>query len=1011
MLVEFLTDHGLTLIDETGDPLSGGARGDDLTAHILPEGTKRRRQTIRRYYMDGQSGACAVSPDLTEEEVVQSILRMHGLCTLWTSCAWRDRVLYIESSRPTVNREQFFELFRTAEAIMQAERPVARLGSRTVVLGLRGSGPTGISVAAVRQAAAVRRLNLTLGQQIKSGTWTSIALVKHGCIPEHIDSLDENLAFMISTVAPGSQFAQCRLCFDDPVAEVNTVGRWCAFNPLLLHSVRASENTLSVVLYSASRGVRQQDVSKMAELGFPGWVHVDDTSDEVNGHQVPGERTQRLAQTFSVRHESSSNVYLDPAGSTDAGSSSTSGSTSGTTSGKTSPNEISPTLPFTGGQAWSAASSKGISVALYDPDLPGECVFQSMLWSAGFDTTLTCCTAARATVACLVAQSECLPQIPLLHGFLAGSCSWRDPVRVRRWGCIADIICLPWLGMCVCVHVVVGDSTLFEFWPPGCSPGSSCWTCLGYDGSHYCVLARRKPVPIASVFVPDLTEEGIEPNPGPPKADPQSAGPQTNGSKSAGRPPSAPGGKASNKRKAAVVKKLLHLGVDFTAHQLRTLVSADGACDRLENAQSAQQSKDILNALYLKSGFRKEEPHPETADDLPTIQVEISEDVEIGFQVKPSLMQADAEKPDTTKGMQGPQGATLRAFMLKLLQNTVHPVAEAAETSDADKVLINDAVVVRCEEDYIAGRCWVAGDMATVLGLSGVHGIFFNPPIALQAFYRVVWSDEAPAALFETNQSLPNFAGIVLAKDKGKYGVRSKTGERKPVDEEWEVKGLPLKLTEKAVVAVLSALGISDPKVRREMHGWRLAAWEKYPVPVPLTLDSDQSKHKVKAGSEVFVVWFKRCGWRSSSSTGAGKGSSKGSSNGARSRSKSRRPSRGRDHKKTKVELADPVPDADEFSDAHFEKTIEQSKALQSGAKRMKAASDMDVASMAQRMVDMQLLMARMAQQVQDLQAASKPSEAPIAATLEQRPRPLELGPAIVNPPGAAPPGVGDAVA
>eukprot|EP00971_Amphidinium_carterae_P097063 1921145-Amphidinium_carterae.3 len=912
---------------------------------------------------------------------------------------------------------------------MQVERPVARLGSRTVVLGLRGSGPTGISVAAARQAAAVRRLNLSLGQQIKSGTWTSIALVKHGCIPEHIDSLDENLAFMISTVAPGSQFAHCRLCFDDPLAEVNTVGRWCAFNPLLLHSVRASENTLSIVLYSASRGVRQQDVSRMAELGFPGWVHADDTSDEVSGHQVPGERTQRLAQTFSVRHEPSSpeqtssgtgsmseratsatNTDLAPTGSADPGSRSSSDSTSGTTSGKPSPIEISPTLPFTGGQAWPAVASKGISAALYDPDLPGECVFQSMLWSAGFDTTLECCTAARATVACLAACSDCLPQIPLLHSLLTGSCSRRDPVRVRRWGCVADIILLA-LAWNVCVLVVFGDSSLIEFWPPGCSPGNSCWVCLGYDGSHYCVLARRKPVPIASTFVPDLTEEGIEPNPGPPKADPQSAGPQTAGSKHAGRPPSAPGGKASNKRKAAVVKKLLHLGVDFTAHQLRTLVSADGACDRLENAQNGQQSKDILNALYLKSGFRKEAPHPETADDLPTIQVEISEDVEIGFQVKLSLMQADAEKPDTAKGMQGPQGATLRAFMLKLIQNTIHPVAEAAETSDADKVLINDAVVVRCEEDYVAGRCWVAGDMATVLGLSGAHGIFFNPPIALQAFYRVMWSDEPPAALFETNQSLPNFAGIVLSKDKGKYGVRSKTGERKPADEEWEVKGLPLKLTEKAVVAVLSALGISDPKVRREMHGWRLAAWEKYPIPVPLTLDSEQSKHKVQAGSEVFVVWFKRCGWRSSSSNGVGKGSSKGSSKGARSRSKSRRPSRGRDRKKTKVDPADPVPDADEFSDAHFEKTLEQSKALQSGAKKMKAASDMDVASMAQRMVDMQLPMARMAQQVQDLQAASKPPEVPTAATLEQRPRPLEFGPAIVNPPAAAAPVIGGAAA
>eukprot|EP00971_Amphidinium_carterae_P239487 4754412-Amphidinium_carterae.1 len=101
----------------------------------------------------------------------------------------------------------------------------------------------------------------------------------------------------------------------------------------------------------------------MAELGFPGWVQVDDTSDEVNGHQATGERTQRLAQTFSMQQEPSSpgqtsscttsvtSVNLASGRSADPGSSSTSGSTSGTTSGKTSPIEISPTLPFTGGQA------------------------------------------------------------------------------------------------------------------------------------------------------------------------------------------------------------------------------------------------------------------------------------------------------------------------------------------------------------------------------------------------------------------------------------------------------------------------------------------------------------------------------------------------------------------------------------------------------------------------------------------------------------------------------------
>eukprot|EP00971_Amphidinium_carterae_P242968 4824255-Amphidinium_carterae.1 len=87
-----------------------------------------------------------------------------------------------------------------------------------------------------------------------------------------------------------------------------------------------------------------------------------------------------------------------------------------------------------------------------------------------------------------------------------------------------------------------------------------------------------------------------------------------------------------------LVKKLLQAGVDFTPHQLRTLVNLDGACERLESATSDQQRRDLLNSFYLKSGFKKEEPHPETADDLPAVTVQVTEDVEMGFQLKVSLM-------------------------------------------------------------------------------------------------------------------------------------------------------------------------------------------------------------------------------------------------------------------------------------------------------------------------------------------------------------------------------------
>eukprot|EP00971_Amphidinium_carterae_P034999 689215-Amphidinium_carterae.1 len=59
------------------------------------------------------------------------------------------------------------------------------------------------------------------------------------------------------------------------------------------------------------------------------------------------------------------------------------------------------------------------------------------------------------------------------------------------------------------------------------------------------------------------------------------------------------------------------LRVDFTPHQLRTLVHIDGACERLESATSDQQRRDILSSLYQKSGFKKDAAHPEAADDIP----------------------------------------------------------------------------------------------------------------------------------------------------------------------------------------------------------------------------------------------------------------------------------------------------------------------------------------------------------------------------------------------------------
>eukprot|EP00971_Amphidinium_carterae_P242969 4824255-Amphidinium_carterae.2 len=273
----------------------------------------------------------------------------------------------------------------------------------------------------------------------------------------------------------------------------------------------------------------------------------------------------------------------------------------------------------------------------------------------------------------------------------------------------------------------------------------------------------------------------------------------------------------------------------------------------------------------------------------------------------------------------------------------------------------------------MAGRCWVSGDMETVLGLSGVQGIFFNPPLATQLLYRVTWSEDPPATLFEAHQATPSFAGIVMAKDK--FGVRTRVAEASaPAVEEWEVRGLPLRLTEKAVTDVMEALGIAKPGVRREARGRRLVRWDKFPVPAPLALNAETGQHRIKAGNDTFVVWFHKCGGgRARSAKGSAKGSNKGTHKGARSRSKSRGASRNRKGGKGKKQTAD-NPGEDEhdgISDAHFEEITQEARMLQSGAKKMKPAAEIDVAMMAQRMVDLQLLMARMAKQVEEMKATS----------------------------------------
>eukprot|EP00971_Amphidinium_carterae_P330171 6463046-Amphidinium_carterae.1 len=602
----------------------------------------------------------------------------------------------------------------------------------------------------------------------------------------------------------------------------------------------------------------------MRELGFPGWATSEDETEVETLSSTSGDAE---AQTFTHAPTVSLNPNPDVAPSTPVPALLPLANTRANQPRL----EISPTLPFTGGRY--RAKHCGQKERLFDPNLDGECVFQAMLFLGGFATSWNWCTCARGLVSDLWLSGIVAPHRGALLNLFIGTqqmleAGWVDPVVSRRWGCLVDITILA-IAWNICLKVACDGVVLASVCPPCCDPIQSTWAVLGFDGQHYWVEKLGRPVLKKSVHVPDLTEEGIEPNPGPAQQVASSAKGQIgDGAASSGKQPPT-NTKATNKRKAAMVKQLLQLRVDFTAHQLRTLVNIDGACERLESAKSDQQRRDLLNSLYSKSGFKKEAAHPEAADELPSVSVQVCEDLEIGFQLKPSLCSGMEELESIEKGQaRSPQ---TRAKVLRVLQQVVHPVAQAASTGEADTTLVNDAVVVKVDSDYIAGRCWVTGDILTVLGLSGAAGIFFNPPLATQMLYRVSWMDGKPADLFKEHQTTtPQFAGIVMAKDR--FGVRTKVLDtRAPGNEEWEIRGLPLRLNEKAIVNVLTALGISGPTVRRELQGWRLVLWDKYPVPPPLALDADQAKHKVKTDTDTFVVWFRKCGGRQRSKQGTRK--------------------------------------------------------------------------------------------------------------------------------------------
>eukprot|EP00971_Amphidinium_carterae_P352097 6492426-Amphidinium_carterae.1 len=755
-------------------PLFGGGKrtrcDDGYHPSILPEGTKRVRMKVVRVYYGSEEEAVSVQPNFTEEQILRLCLARKGLHPAWVRARWRSNILYLCMFRPQMTKVQHDAVFSLVARICAEVTPASRLGSRTVCLGHRASGPSGISVATAHNRELVRALNVQLRECLPGVCWNAAALVSHGNIGWHSDCLDKSLACMLTRRAARGGERCCLLthALDGGEAiQVCTSGLWQCFDPLVEHCVRASDESLSIVLYVTKRNPRVDLIPCLEGLQFPLVGYDRGYLAEADDSSGPPEQEET-----SARSGSSLLVFDDEdvalAQSFEAASPTPKPTISsrarlladecmgnmrrGIAANATPSLSLSPTLPFEpliAGQRGLDNFTMATHVA-YDPCLEGECAFQCLLWLLGMPTCAVMCAWLRMQCAWVYTHLTAVGCIDVLG--LVQECA-------RVLGCAASEFCMVSNGRPGCVLDLVVVAALFRarvrvtcglrstdrivIWH-GEGDESPRFGLLHRD-EHYCVVSLRsmadargcEPSLELDTYVPDLTQEGVEPNPGPP-ADAELP-------------------KATHKRRAQMTTRLLKMGVDLTPHQVRTLVGINGACERLETARTDQQRKDILSSLLAKSGFKKEAEGAGESGSSTIINLKLegeAELLEIGFQCKIDLMPVEL-RPEADC-----PADKLRTWALQTLKGHIHPVADAVAAPEASDTRVSDAIVVRAEKDYIAGRVWVKGDLALVLSLSGNSGLFYNPPLVMQLLYRVAWVEgELDAVLAKAKQETA-FAGL-----------------------------------------------------------------------------------------------------------------------------------------------------------------------------------------------------------------------------------------------------------
>eukprot|EP00971_Amphidinium_carterae_P026501 522672-Amphidinium_carterae.1 len=159
--------------------------------------------------------------------------------------------------------------------LSQANETVS--STTTLAFGAKCTRQHGLTKASTDYSDTIRDINQAMRRLLPFERWQSLAVVRHGDIPWHQDSMDFRAAYMLSiTESPVRLSTYSELRGLSPSFEVQ--GSVGFFDPTASHKVTVADDTTvtSLVLYTPARPVDAALVLQLRDLGFPADVEPRD---------------------------------------------------------------------------------------------------------------------------------------------------------------------------------------------------------------------------------------------------------------------------------------------------------------------------------------------------------------------------------------------------------------------------------------------------------------------------------------------------------------------------------------------------------------------------------------------------------------------------------------------------------------------------------------------------------------------------------------------------------------